>query len=88
MANSCQSCTLILCSSQIFHWEGNYGRILIFRIDALPDAFRVVALSAAEMPADDLVTTIEALGDAFERVLLDEATDDLDRPITVLGWSN
>jgi thioesterase domain-containing protein len=66
-------------------WDDVFGYRAL--VDALPDDFRVVALSAAEMPADDLVATIDALGEAFERVLLDEAADDLDRPITVLGWS-
>ena len=66
-------------------WDDVFGYRALS--DRLPDEVRVVALSAAEASHDELLTTIDALGEAFETLLLDEAADDLERPITVLGWS-
>ncbi len=66
-------------------WDDVFGYRAL--TDELPDDVRVVALSAADASLDELVTTIEALGDAFERLLVAEVGADLERPVTVLGWS-
>ena len=66
-------------------WDDVFGYRAL--VDQLPDEVRVVALSAAEASSDELLTTVDGLSEAFERLLLDEAADDLERPITVLGWS-
>ncbi len=66
-------------------WDDVFGYRAL--TDELPDDVRVLALSAADAAPEELLTTIDGLGEAFERLLLAEAADDLDRPITVLGWS-
>jgi thioesterase domain-containing protein len=55
--------------------------------DELPDEVRVLALTASDSAPGDLLTTISGLGESFEALLLAESATDLDRPITVLGWS-
>ncbi len=56
-------------------------------IDQLPNGVRVLALCAAEALNDELLTTIDALSGEFERLLIEEAVEDLDRPMTLLGYS-
>ncbi len=66
-------------------WDDVFGYRAL--TDELPDEVRVLALTAAEASHDELLTTVDALSAAFERLLVDEAADDLERPITVLGRS-
>ena len=66
-------------------WDDVFGYRAL--TDQLPDGVRVLALSAADATADELLTTIDGLGEAFERLLLDRAHEARERPITVLGWS-
>lgn len=66
-------------------WDDVFGYRAL--VDALPDDIRVIAVSAADVDPDRIVVTIDALAEQFERALLDSDTNDVERPITVFGWS-
>lgn len=66
-------------------WDDVFGYRAL--VDNLPDHVRVLAASSDEIGDDDVVTTIDGLSVLIEELLVEEAPEDLDRMITVLGWS-
>ena len=66
-------------------WDDVFGYRAM--TDALPDDVRVLAVSAADLPPGEVVSTIDALSALFEEALVGVAADDLSRPLTLLGWS-
>lgn len=66
-------------------WDDVFGYRAL--VDALPDDIRVVAVSAADVEPEHMVSTIDALAAQFEEALLASGTNDVERPITLLGWS-